>query len=100
MQFQSKDRAVRTGNEASVNRAVRVKTSKAVARSSAAIAESGERSTGHNLSVRLHGESLHGDVRTGIEAVLECPIRIKSPEPAAGSVPDTTAPEGGEISSE
>src|SRR5947209_6386444 len=90
--------AVRTGVEASIKRTVSVQASNPIARGGAAIAESGERSTGHNLSVCLHGHSLHGAVRTGIEVGLECPIRIKSPEPAACSVPDTTDPEGGEMS--
>src|SRR3989442_6478754 len=80
--------------------AVRVRPPGGVAGGGAAIAKTGKRPPRHNLPIRLHGQSLHGAVRTGIEAGLKRPIRIKSSEPAAGSGPDTTAPEGGEISAE
>ncbi len=89
MHRQSKDVVIRTGIEAGIRRAIRIKSCDVVAHSRAA-AEGRESSSDQNLAVRLNRQRIDFTIGTGIKRGVERPIGIQ-PRDAVARCPARTA---------
>ncbi len=99
MHRQSKDVVIRTGIEARIRRAIRIKSCDVVAHSRAAAAEGRESSSDQNLAVRLNGQRIDFTIGTGIKRGVERPIGIQPRDAVARSPAGTAAAESRKTSS-